>query len=80
MHSADHNTVDIGDSLYVMQFQFRAQTAAPPAVLYHLAWIPYVVDMVYVNNILLLTAAKNSPDIVDVSKVDFTSLGKTTVT
>ena len=39
-----------------------------------------MVDMVYVNNILLLTAAKNSPDIVDVSKVDFTSLGKTTVT
>ena len=39
-----------------------------------------MVDMVFVNNILLLTAAKNSPDIVDVSKVDFTSLGKTTVT
>ena len=61
-------------------FSFVPRLHAPPAVLYHLAWIPYVVDMVYVSNLLLLTAAKNSPDIVDVSKVDSTSLGKTTVT
>ena len=52
---------------------------APPAVLSS-CMDPIMVDMVYVNNILLLTAAKNSPDVMDVSKVDFTSLGKTTVT